>query len=87
MFEDIINPRSLTKLGPAEKRRLRVRLIPSVLLYSLAVFLQIGRDHFSFLALHHVKFVVVTLMTVGLVLLLWALAAHYYDWGTTVRKH
>ena len=87
MFDQIVNPRSLTKMSPAEKDRLRVRLVPGVLLYSLAVLLQIGHDHSSFLALHDVKFVMVSLMIVGLVLQFWALAAHYFDWGTTVRKH
>lgn len=87
MFDQVVHPRSLTKMNAAEKSRLRVRLVPGVLLYSLAVLLQIGHDHFSFPALHDVKFWVVTMMTVGLVLQFWALAAHYFDWGTTVRKH
>ena len=85
MFDKIVNPRSLTKMSPAEKRRHRVGLVTVMLVYSLAVLVQI--DHFSFLAVRHVKFVVIALETVGLVLLFWVLAAKYFDWGTTERKH
>lgn len=87
MFEQIVNPRTLTKLSPAEKRKARVRSGLGTLLLGLALLVQLAHDYTSAPAFHHVRAIVAVLMAVGLAFEFWGLIVGHFDWSTTVRKY
>jgi len=76
MFEQIVNPGSLTKLTAADKRRFRIRCGLGTLLFGLAVLLQTA----------HTKSIALALELLGIALMFWAAAAGNHGSGSPEEK-
>ena len=82
MFEQTVNPGSLTKLTAAEKRRFRVQWGLGALLFGLGILLQTAREFGPLLLGIHTKSVALVLWLLGIALMLWATVAGYHSSGS-----
>ena len=82
MFEQTVNPGSLTKLTAAEKRGFRARWGLGALLFGIGVLLQTASDYGHLLLGIHTKSVALVLWLLGIALMLWATVAGYHSSGS-----
>ena len=85
MFEQTVNPGSLTRLTAAEKRGFRARWCLGALLFGLGALLQTAREYGPLLLGIHTKSVALVLWLLGIALMLWAAVAWYHS-GSSEEK-
>ena len=86
MFEQTVNPGSLTKLTAAEKRGFRARWCLGALLFGIGVLLQTAREYGPLLLGLHTKSVAIVLWLLGIALILWAAVVAYHNSGSSEEK-